>query len=49
VLGEIFVGLRAAGFEKSDFEAGFSEAFASPAAGGAGADNDDIVGRLSLV
>jgi len=43
VLGEILVGLRAAGFEQSDFQSGFREAFAGPAAGSAGTHNGHIV------
>ena len=42
MFGEIGIGLRAAGFEKRDFEAGFREALARPSAGSAGTDNDDI-------
>ncbi len=42
VFGKVGVGLRAAGFEQSDFEAGFREALARPAAGSAGANDDDI-------
>jgi len=42
VLGEIFVGLRATGFDDGDVEAGFGEALCGPAAGGAGADYEDV-------
>ena len=43
MLGEIFVGLPSAGFEQRDFQAGFREALAGPAAGRAGTDDEDIV------
>jgi len=36
VLGEVGVGLRAAGFDNGNVEAGFGEALCGPAAGGAG-------------
>ena len=42
VLGEIFVGLWAAGFDDGDVEAGFGEALCGPAAGGAGAYDEDV-------
>src|SRR5215470_5133923 len=42
VFGEIFVGLRTTGFEKGYFQASFSQALASPSAGCAGADDNDV-------
>ncbi len=42
VFGKIFIGLRAASFEKRDLQAGLSEAFAGPAAGCARADNNNV-------
>ena len=48
VFGEVFVGLRAAGFEKGNFQAGFREALAGPASGSAGADDDDVVRLVFL-
>ncbi len=43
VLRKIGVGLRAASFEESNFKTSFREAFASPTAGSAGADDDDVI------
>lgn len=43
VLREIGVGLRTACFEEGNFEASFGETFASPTAGSAGADDDDVI------
>ncbi len=42
VLGEILVGLRAAGFEKGDLQSGFRKAFAGPTPGSSGANHDHI-------
>ena len=42
MLGEIFVGLGATGFDDGDVEAGFGEALGGPAAGCAGAYYEDI-------
>jgi len=49
VLGEILVGLRAAGFEKRDLQAGFGEALAGPTAGSAGTDHDDVKRMIFLL
>ncbi len=49
VFGEILVGLRAAGFEKSDLQAGFREALASPASGSPGTDHDDVKRMIFLL
>jgi len=43
VFGEIFVGLRAAGFEERDLQAGFRKALSGPASGGAGADDEHVI------
>src|SRR5690349_18558302 len=43
VLGEIFVRLRLARFEQRDFQSGFRQALARPAARSAGAYNYDVI------
>src|SRR2546430_11365146 len=43
VLGEILVGLRPACFEQRDFQSGFRQALARPAARSAGTYNDNVV------
>src|SRR6266851_6347266 len=48
VFGEIPVGLRAAGFQQRDLQAGFREALARPPSRSAGADDDDII-RMALL
>jgi hypothetical protein len=35
--------LRAAGFEERNIQAGFREALAGPASGGAGADDEHVI------
>ncbi len=42
MLGEVFVGLRATGFDDSHVEAGLGQALCGPSAGCAGADYKDI-------
>ena len=49
VFGEILVGLRAAGFQQRDLQAGFCEALARPPSGSAGADDDDIIRMVLLL
>jgi len=48
MLGKIFVGLRAAGFEERDLQASLRETLAGPAAGRARTNNDDVK-RMILV
>src|SRR6266403_3110730 len=49
VFGEILVGLRAAGFQQRDLQAGFRKALAGPASGSAGADDDNIIRMVLLL
>ena len=49
VLGEISIGLRAAGFEERDLQAGLRKAFAGPASGRTGTDNDNVKGIILVL
>ena len=49
VFREILVGLRAAGFEERDLQAGLRKAFAGPASGSAGPDNDNVKGIILVL
>jgi hypothetical protein len=42
VLGEVFIGLRAAGFDNGDVKASFGEALCGPATGGARANYENV-------
>src|SRR4029077_2890577 len=43
MFGEIFVGLRAAGFEQRDLQASLGEALAGPSSGSAGTDDNHVI------